>query len=461
MESFDSTEISLSTSTTSPLSSSTALSASATTAWANIDCFSLCEVSSLQTINNVPALLPSTPQSLNDNSNAFDSSVLKDFPSSPLSNVIQSEMPFWTNTGTCPSNSSLQNFLPFNESPIYAHYVSPEHNYSIFQGELTQSLSDLPYPFFGWHDPSSIAHPCTSTIQVHEIPLNQEFDYIPISDLTIENDSYPPSPCLSPTKTYPTFQKRFLNYSNNNVSEILPIKRRCAKNMLPSFALLHSPEALNYDNVTTNTCQGYQPYRYTASPSFQSQRAEQSDVFLISNDTCNSPTTLAIVPGRPNIVHRTQTTTSTENGLIRPSRFRRKRRRLRDALHQSSFHKWHSDNKNNKCVENVPGVYFDRRKKGFRVRFQNVYVGWVSLSRYPTYEDAYFVAKKIWDDAVREVVESQDKHAAINAGISLQIQSRLKSKNPGGRPRTVSKLSPSVDAKIAAVVESAKHNTYI
>lgn len=105
----------------------------------------------------------------------------------------------------------------------------------------------------------------------------------------------------------------------------------------------------------------------------------------------------------------------------------------------------------------VPGVYFDKRKKGFRVRFQNVYVGWVSLSRYNTFEEAYAVAKRIWDEAVREVTQTRDKHAAMNAGIPLQIQSRLKSKNPGGRPRTVSRLPPTLDARIAHAVQTARN----
>lgn len=130
-----------------------------------------------------------------------------------------------------------------------------------------------------------------------------------------------------------------------------------------------------------------------------------------------------------------------------PATGREARKRSSAADHHSSKRTGQSD---------VPGVYFDQRKRGFRVRFQNVYVGWVSLSRYPTYEEAYRVARKIWDDAVREATKHQDKQAAVNAGIPLQIQSRLKPKNPGGRPRTVSRLAPLVDAKISAAVQNAK-----
>lgn len=105
----------------------------------------------------------------------------------------------------------------------------------------------------------------------------------------------------------------------------------------------------------------------------------------------------------------------------------------------------------------VPGVYFDRRKKGFRIRFQNIYVGWVSLSRYASYEEAYTAAKIIWDNAVREATTHQNKQAALHAGIPLQIQSRLHLRNPGGRPRTVSRLPPMVTAGIDAAVDQVKY----
>lgn len=106
----------------------------------------------------------------------------------------------------------------------------------------------------------------------------------------------------------------------------------------------------------------------------------------------------------------------------------------------------------------VPGVYFDRRKRGFRIRFQNIYVGWVSLSRYPSYDHAYDAAKAIWNSAVREAMAHRDKQAALHAGIPLQIQSRLHVRNPGGRPRTVSRLSPLINAEIAAAVDTVKHS---
>ncbi|XP_053993648.1 uncharacterized protein LOC128884346 [Hylaeus volcanicus] len=106
----------------------------------------------------------------------------------------------------------------------------------------------------------------------------------------------------------------------------------------------------------------------------------------------------------------------------------------------------------------APGLYFDRRRRGFRIRFQNIYVGWVSLSRYASYEQAYSTAKMIWDNAVREATTHQNRQAALHAGIPLQIQTRLHVRNPGGRPRTVSRLSPLIDAEILVAVNTAKRS---
>lgn len=106
----------------------------------------------------------------------------------------------------------------------------------------------------------------------------------------------------------------------------------------------------------------------------------------------------------------------------------------------------------------APGLYFDRRRRGFRIRFQNIYVGWVSLSRYASYEQAYTTAKMIWDNAVYEATAHQNRQAALHAGIPLQIQNRLHVRNPGGRPRTVSRLSPLINAEILVAVNTAKRS---
>ncbi|KAF7457060.1 hypothetical protein HWI79_2409 [Cryptosporidium felis] len=47
-------------------------------------------------------------------------------------------------------------------------------------------------------------------------------------------------------------------------------------------------------------------------------------------------------------------------------------------------------------MPSIPGVYFDRRQIGYRVRYHNSYVGWVALSRHSSIKDAYEYAKQLW-----------------------------------------------------------------
>ncbi|EZG69117.1 hypothetical protein GNI_059900 [Gregarina niphandrodes] len=88
----------------------------------------------------------------------------------------------------------------------------------------------------------------------------------------------------------------------------------------------------------------------------------------------------------------------------------------------------------------LPGLYFDKKQKGFRVRYQNVYVGWVALSRFPSIEEAYCSARDIWENAKAHAEKFQTPQAAVIASLPLQKQARASGKNRGGRPRTVTQL---------------------
>ncbi|KAK6588022.1 hypothetical protein RS030_71082 [Cryptosporidium xiaoi] len=50
-------------------------------------------------------------------------------------------------------------------------------------------------------------------------------------------------------------------------------------------------------------------------------------------------------------------------------------------------------------MPSIPGIYFDKKQIGYRVRYHNSYIGWVALSRYSSIKDAYEYAKKLWLDA--------------------------------------------------------------
>lgn len=91
-------------------------------------------------------------------------------------------------------------------------------------------------------------------------------------------------------------------------------------------------------------------------------------------------------------------------------------------------------------LPSLPGLYFDKKQKGFRVRYQNVYVGWVALSRFPSIEEAYCSARDIWENAKAHAEKFQTPQAAIIASLPLQKQARASGKNRGGRPRTVTQL---------------------
>lgn len=90
----------------------------------------------------------------------------------------------------------------------------------------------------------------------------------------------------------------------------------------------------------------------------------------------------------------------------------------------------------------LPGLYFDKKQKGFRVRYQNVYVGWVALSRFPSIEEAYCSARDIWENAKAHAEKFQTPHAAVMASLPLQKEAQASGKNRGGRPRTVTQLPP-------------------
>eukprot|EP01056_Protomagalhaensia_sp_Gyna25_P001177 Protomagalhaensia_sp_Gyna_25__1176@NODE_157_length_4767_cov_207_169628_g122_i0_p1_GENE_NODE_157_length_4767_cov_207_169628_g122_i0NODE_157_length_4767_cov_207_169628_g122_i0_p1_ORF_typecomplete_len454_score37_00_NODE_157_length_4767_cov_207_169628_g122_i020913452 len=88
----------------------------------------------------------------------------------------------------------------------------------------------------------------------------------------------------------------------------------------------------------------------------------------------------------------------------------------------------------------LPGLYFDKKQKGFRVRYQNVYVGWVALSRFPSIEEAYISARDIWENAKQHAEKFNTPHAAVMASLPLQKEAQAGGKNRGGRPRTVTQL---------------------
>eukprot|EP01054_Gregarina_sp_Poly1_P005544 Gregarina_sp_Poly_1__5543@NODE_2927_length_1540_cov_243_030550_g1846_i0_p1_GENE_NODE_2927_length_1540_cov_243_030550_g1846_i0NODE_2927_length_1540_cov_243_030550_g1846_i0_p1_ORF_typecomplete_len270_score21_80_NODE_2927_length_1540_cov_243_030550_g1846_i043852 len=88
----------------------------------------------------------------------------------------------------------------------------------------------------------------------------------------------------------------------------------------------------------------------------------------------------------------------------------------------------------------LPGLYFDKKQKGFRVRYQNVYVGWVALSRFPSIEEAYISARDIWENAKQHAEKFNTPHAAVMASLPLQKEAQAAGKNRGGRPRTVTQL---------------------
>eukprot|EP01053_Blabericola_migrator_P013474 Blabericola_migrator_1__13473@NODE_975_length_5850_cov_137_254885_g662_i1_p1_GENE_NODE_975_length_5850_cov_137_254885_g662_i1NODE_975_length_5850_cov_137_254885_g662_i1_p1_ORF_typecomplete_len678_score78_57_NODE_975_length_5850_cov_137_254885_g662_i126634696 len=88
----------------------------------------------------------------------------------------------------------------------------------------------------------------------------------------------------------------------------------------------------------------------------------------------------------------------------------------------------------------LPGLYFDKKQKGFRVRYQNVYVGWVALSRFPSIEEAYISAREIWENAKQHAEKFNTPHAAVMASLPLQKEAQAAGKNRGGRPRTVTQL---------------------
>ncbi|KAH8739380.1 hypothetical protein FG386_000352 [Cryptosporidium ryanae] len=76
-------------------------------------------------------------------------------------------------------------------------------------------------------------------------------------------------------------------------------------------------------------------------------------------------------------------------------------------------------------MPSIPGVYFDKKQIGYRVRYHNSYVGWVALSRYSSIKDAYECAKKLWLDARNKskegsymdeddcIIEGQRRNASI------------------------------------------------
>lgn len=351
-------------------------------------------------------------------------------------------------SGAC-FNGSFQNQF----SGVYTgQNAQIESNSNVTSAAIVPSVPAEELYSSYWQEPLPIVHRDPSRApSIHDCEQwQQEQDCVPMYD--IDDDYSPISPVLSPNGVSPTIwpaqQCQEQVTPQYFVPDASPTKRRrvnCRDSA--TFSLLPFPESSMPVCMMQNSLPPYQD----DSPCFYSPDIHPSQSSW--NGSSESPMSgesspyTPIVPGHP-LSFQTATNNSGYSSSF-PASFRTKRSYSSHPFDRTL---------NIAPSDNVPGVYFDKRKKGFRVRFQNVYVGWVSLSRYSTFEEAYLVAKKIWDEAVREVTETQDKHAAVNAGITLQIQSRLKTKNPGGRPRTVSKLSPSVDAKIAAVVESAKRH---
>ncbi|EEA06227.1 uncharacterized protein CMU_007160 [Cryptosporidium muris RN66] len=97
----------------------------------------------------------------------------------------------------------------------------------------------------------------------------------------------------------------------------------------------------------------------------------------------------------------------------------------------------HVDNNGKRCILQeveaealqlppIPGIYFDKRQIGYRVRYHNTYVGWVALSRHNSIKEAYEYAKQLWTKA--RTKGNEDQHNFISQRrISNRNQNRRNS----------------------------------
>lgn len=79
-------------------------------------------------------------------------------------------------------------------------------------------------------------------------------------------------------------------------------------------------------------------------------------------------------------------------------------------------------------MPSIPGVYFDRRQIGYRVRYHNSYVGWVALSRHSSIKDAYEYAKQLWLKARNKSKLNKcqtDQIEAGNRGMGARKRARF------------------------------------
>ncbi|KAH8584324.1 uncharacterized protein ELE39_002418 [Cryptosporidium sp. chipmunk genotype I] len=79
-------------------------------------------------------------------------------------------------------------------------------------------------------------------------------------------------------------------------------------------------------------------------------------------------------------------------------------------------------------MPSIPGVYFDRRQIGYRVRYHNSYVGWVALSRHSSIKDAYEYAKQLWLKARNKSKMSKcqaDQIEVENRGMGIRKRTRF------------------------------------
>ncbi|KAJ1613030.1 hypothetical protein OJ253_342 [Cryptosporidium canis] len=75
-------------------------------------------------------------------------------------------------------------------------------------------------------------------------------------------------------------------------------------------------------------------------------------------------------------------------------------------------------------MPSIPGVYFDRRQIGYRVRYHNSYVGWVALSRHSSIKDAYEYAKQLWLKARNKSNMDQYQGEQMEVGAENSLGNR-------------------------------------